>query len=172
MLASKIDKEKVFNFKQQWFNYTNYTPHNGQNNLHFPNKTARFIVAICGRRWGKSVAASKEIEVMLNIPNTRSWVVAPTYQTAEKVFREVWHSIVQNRDPKKMLKQEEHHTKICILKHLMALSLKQSQQIIQIHLWAKVLTSLFLMKLPSKKKSYGKCIFAPLSLIEKGEQYL
>ena len=101
MLASKIDKEKVFNFKQQWFNYTNYTPHTGQNNLHFPNKTSRFIVAISGSRWGKSVAASKEIEVMLNIPNTRSWVVAPTYQTAEKVFREVWHSIVQNRDPKK-----------------------------------------------------------------------
>ncbi len=101
MLASKLDKSQVFNFKRQWFNYTSYVPHNGQDSLHFPNKNARFIVAICGRRWGKSVAASKEIEVMLNIPKTRSWVVAPTYQTAEKVFREVWHSIIQNRDPKK-----------------------------------------------------------------------
>tara|TARA_Y100001963_G_scaffold140135_1_gene206801 strand:- start:4961 stop:6301 length:1341 start_codon:yes stop_codon:yes gene_type:complete len=101
LLASKLDKSQVFNFKRQWFNYTSYVPHNGQDSLHFPNKNARFIVAICGRRWGKSVAASKEIEVMLNIPKTRSWVVAPTYQTAEKVFREVWHSIIQNRDPKK-----------------------------------------------------------------------
>ena len=101
MLASQLDKKQVFNFKQKWFNYTDYVPHNGQNSLHFPEKSARFIVAICGRRWGKSVAASKEIEVMLNIPKTRSWVVAPTYQTAEKVFREVWHSIIQNRDPKK-----------------------------------------------------------------------
>ena len=101
MLVSQINKKQVWQFKEKWFNYTNYVPHNGQNSLHFPSKNARFVVAICGRRWGKSVAASKEIEVMLNMPKTRSWVVAPTYQTAEKVFREVWHGMIQNRDPKK-----------------------------------------------------------------------
>ena len=101
MLVSQINKEKVWQFKEKWFNYTDYVPHNGQSSLHFPSKNARFVVAICGRRWGKSVAASKEIEVMLNMPKTRSWVVAPTYQTAEKVFREVWHGMIQNRDPKK-----------------------------------------------------------------------
>ena len=101
MLAAKIDKETVWQFKEKWFDYTDYNPHRGQESLHFPSKDARFIVAICGRRWGKSVAASKEIEVMLNMPKTRSWVVAPTYQTAEKVFREVWHSIIQNRNPEK-----------------------------------------------------------------------
>ena len=101
MLVSQINKKQVWQFKEKWFNYTNYVPHNGQNSLHFPSKNVRFVVAICGRRWGKSVAASKEIEVMLNMPKTRSWVVAPTYQTTEKVFREVWHGMIQNRDPKK-----------------------------------------------------------------------
>ena len=101
MLAAHLDRETVWQFKEKWFDYTDYNPHRGQKSLHFPNKDARFIVAICGRRWGKSVAASKEIEVMLNMPKTRSWVVAPTYQTAEKVFREVWHSIIQNRNPDK-----------------------------------------------------------------------
>ena len=103
MLAAHLDQTKVWAFKKKWFSFTDYIPHHGQSKLHFPTKDARFIVAICGRRWGKSVSASKEIEIMLNMPKTRSWVVAPTYQTAEKVFREVWHSIIQNNNPKKNL---------------------------------------------------------------------
>ena len=101
MLASEINQSKVWEFKRKWFDFTDYTYHKGQERLHFPKKPARFTVAVCGRRWGKSVSASKEIEVMLNMPKTRSWVVAPTYQTAEKVFREVWHNIIQNPDPSK-----------------------------------------------------------------------
>ena len=101
MLVSKLNNQKVWEFKKKWFQFTDYTPHKGQEKLHFPDKPARFTVAVCGRRWGKSVSASKEIEIMLNMPKTRSWVVAPTYQTAEKVFREVWHSIVQNPNPEK-----------------------------------------------------------------------
>ena len=101
MKINELSKSKVWEFKEKWFNYTNYVPHTGQHKLHFPKKDARFMVAVCGRRWGKSLSASKEIEVVLNMPKTRSWVVAPTYQTAEKVFREVWHGIIQNRDPSK-----------------------------------------------------------------------
>jgi hypothetical protein len=103
LLASQLSQEKVWEFKKKWFSFTDYIPHSGQEKLHFPDKSARFTVAVCGRRWGKSVSASKEIEIMLNMPKTRSWVVAPTYQTAEKVFREVWHSVVQNRNPEKNL---------------------------------------------------------------------
>ena len=103
MLVSQLSQEKVWEFKKKWFDFTDYSPHSGQEKLHFPTKDARFTVAVCGRRWGKSVSASKEIEIMLNMPKTRSWVVAPTYQTAEKVFREVWHSVVQNRSPEKNL---------------------------------------------------------------------
>jgi hypothetical protein len=93
--------DKFLDFKKKWFEFTNYQPHNGQARIHYPTKRARFIVAVCGRRWGKSVCASKEIEATLNCPKTRSWVVAPTYQTAEKVFREVWHTIVANPDQTK-----------------------------------------------------------------------
>jgi hypothetical protein len=93
--------DKFLDFKKKWFEFTNYQPHNGQSRIHYPTKRARFIVAVCGRRWGKSVCASKEIEATLNCPKTRSWVVAPTYQTAEKVFREVWHTIVANPDQTK-----------------------------------------------------------------------
>ena len=103
MLISELNQTKVWEFKKKWFDFTDYIPHSGQDKLHFPEKPARFTVAVCGRRWGKSVSASKEIEIMLNMPKTRSWVVAPTYGTAEKVFREVWHSVIQNRDESKNL---------------------------------------------------------------------
>ena len=62
--------------------------------MHFPTKDARFTVAVCGRRWGKSVSASKEAETILTQKNKRVWVVAPTYGGAEKVFREVWNEVI------------------------------------------------------------------------------
>ena len=98
-MLKDVDNFDLRKFKKKWFEYTGYVPHKGQERLHFPKKDARFLVAVCGRRWGKSVAASKEIEISLNNSKTRSWVVAPTYQTAEKVFREVWHTCIQNPDP-------------------------------------------------------------------------
>ena len=84
-------------FKKKWFKFTDYIPHSGQDRLHFPTKDARFVVAVCGRRWGKSVSAAKEIECVITQPNKRAWVVAPTYQTAEKVFREVWHTCITGK---------------------------------------------------------------------------
>ncbi len=80
--------------KQNWFEFTGYKPHEGQKRLHFPTKDARFTVAVCGRRWGKSVSASKEAETILTQKNKRVWVVAPTYGGAEKVFREVWNEVI------------------------------------------------------------------------------
>ena len=55
--------------KQNWFEFTGYKPHEGQKRLHFPTKDARFTVAVCGRRWGKSVSASKEAETILTQKN-------------------------------------------------------------------------------------------------------
>ena len=51
--------DKFLDFKEKWFKFTGYSPHNGQVKIHHPDKPARFIVAVCGRRWGKSVCASK-----------------------------------------------------------------------------------------------------------------
>tara|TARA_R100001443_G_scaffold115029_1_gene131998 strand:- start:272 stop:1591 length:1320 start_codon:yes stop_codon:yes gene_type:complete len=92
-----MDK-KLKAYKEKWFKFTGYSAHKGQERLHFPEgKDPRFIVAVCGRRWGKSVSASKEIEVCVSQPNKRAWVVAPTYQTAEKVFREVWNEMINKK---------------------------------------------------------------------------
>ena len=90
------DKDLI-SYKRKYFKFTNYFPHAGQKKLHFPEKDARFTVAVCGRRWGKSVAAAKEIEAVITQPNKRAWVVAPSYQLAEKVFREVWHELITNQ---------------------------------------------------------------------------
>ncbi len=85
------------NYKKKWFKFTDYIPHDGQLKLHYPEKDARFMVAVCGRRWGKSWSAAKEIECIVTQPNKRAWVVAPTYQTAEKVFREVWNTCITQK---------------------------------------------------------------------------
>ena len=77
---------KSIEFKNKWFNFVGYKPHPGQMRLHYPNKKARFSVAVCGRRWGKSVSASMEAQVVLAQPNKRVWCVAPTYDGSEKIF--------------------------------------------------------------------------------------
>ena len=85
-------------FKDNWFNFMGYKPHTGQHKLHFPEKDkARFTVAVCGRRWGKSLSASMEASAILAKENTRVWVVAPTYDLSEKIFREIWHHMVVNK---------------------------------------------------------------------------
>ena len=89
--------EKIIKFKQKWFKFTDYVPHAGQERLHYPPGDPRFVVAVCGRRWGKSVSAAKEIELVITQPKKRAWVVAPTYQTAEKVFREVWDLMINKK---------------------------------------------------------------------------
>ena len=90
-------EKSLVEFKKKWFKFTEFEPHKGQERLHFPPDDPRFIVAVCGRRWGKSVGASKEIELVITQPNKRAWVVAPTYQTAEKVFREVWDTMINKQ---------------------------------------------------------------------------
>jgi len=91
-----MDKH-FYDYKREYFEFSKYKPHIGQKRLHYPDRDVRFSVAVCGRRWGKSIAAAKEIEVILTQPKTRSWVVAPSYQLAEKVFREVWHELITNQ---------------------------------------------------------------------------
>ena len=51
MLTSSLNQTNVWEFKKKWFDFTDYVPHTGQTKLHFPEKQARFTVAVCGRRW-------------------------------------------------------------------------------------------------------------------------
>jgi hypothetical protein len=66
-----------------------YTPHKGQIPVH-QSRAPRRIVA-CGVRWGKTLCAAMEGLAAALEPRTRSigWVVAPTYDLCERVFREI-----------------------------------------------------------------------------------
>lgn len=71
-----------------------YFPHQGQRKLHA--STARFKVADCGRRWGKSTAGPHDkVLKMLQKKPVLGWIVAPTYDLGEKEFRVFWDILVE-----------------------------------------------------------------------------
>ena len=171
MLIAELSQAKVWEFKKKWFHFTEYIPHTGQEKLHFTEKNARFIVAVCGRRWGKSVSASKEIEIMLNMPKTHSWVVAPTYGTAEKVFREVWHSIIQNRDETKNLATRRASYKDMYIEPSSGSIFEAKSADNPNSLVGEGLHLQIYDEAAKQKKSYGRCIFAPLFQIGRVKQF-
>lgn len=62
-----------------------YTPHQGQLALH--RATERFRVMACGRRFGKTLAATNELSKhALEHPSSLNWWVAPTYRQTEIAF--------------------------------------------------------------------------------------
>jgi hypothetical protein len=69
-----------------------YKPHAEQ--LLFHRSEARFRVPVCGRRFGKSTMAGRDLGSKLFIPNTWYWIVGPTYDLAEKEFRVVWDDLI------------------------------------------------------------------------------
>ena len=92
--------QKLTAYKNKWFQFTDYTPHPGQLKLHNSSKEFRFIVANCGRRWGKSFSAAREAEVIATQKNKLVWIVAPTYGTSERIFRILWDNmIIKHRLP-------------------------------------------------------------------------
>ena len=66
-----------------------YVPHEGQLEVH--RSTASRRVLACGVRWGKTLCAAMEAIAGTLAPCVHGigWVVAPTYDLADKVFREV-----------------------------------------------------------------------------------
>lgn len=63
-----------------------YTPHEGQWKLH--ESKARFRIANCGRRFGKTLACSAEIiKFALEHPGSVCWWVAPFYRTCAIGYR-------------------------------------------------------------------------------------
>jgi len=78
--------------KFRYFDAIEYEPHTGQKLLH--TSDARFKVACCGRRWGKSSSAGHELSYHLMNPADAGnvyWIVGPTYELGEREF-EVVHS--------------------------------------------------------------------------------
>lgn len=91
--------------KQKFFNLIGYQPHARQ--VEFHKSTARFKVAACGRRAGKTFMTAKDIEPLAMLPDKRIWLVAPTYILGEKEFRVIWNDMIvklkfgQDREVKK-----------------------------------------------------------------------
>lgn len=82
----------IADLREKWFRIIGYEPHKpGQANFHASK--ARFRSIFAGSRFGKSMAGARELEVLLiGAPflfqrPIRLWLVAPTYNLAEKEFR-------------------------------------------------------------------------------------
>lgn len=78
--------------KWNYFDLIGYKPHPRQRLFH--QSEARFKVPICGRRFGKSVMAARELTPNLFLPNRRYWIVGPTYDLGEKEFRIIWNDLI------------------------------------------------------------------------------
>lgn len=72
------------------FEKLDYEPHSDvQWQMH--RSDARFRVGCCGRRWGKSLWAGKELTCRMFIPDSMHWICGPTYKLGEKEFRVLWN---------------------------------------------------------------------------------
>jgi hypothetical protein len=78
--------------KGHLFEVIGYRPHAGQKLYHL--STSRFKVPVCGRRFGKSTMAARDVEPLLFQPNKRVWIVGPTYDLAEREFRVIWNDLI------------------------------------------------------------------------------
>jgi len=79
--------------KDAYFGKVGYTPHSvGQRRFHASK--ARFRIAACGRRYGKSTMAGTDAEPRLFVPKNRIWIVGPTYDLGEKEFRVIWDHLI------------------------------------------------------------------------------
>ncbi|MCB9895877.1 MAG: hypothetical protein H6839_15630 [Planctomycetes bacterium] len=67
------------------FDLLDYHPHMGQ--LAFHDSDARFKVLIAGARFGKSLAAARDVMRDILSGESRGWLVAPTYELTRPEFR-------------------------------------------------------------------------------------
>lgn len=116
LLVSEVPAEAYNIIKHAQFKLFGYMPHEAQQKIH--QSTAQFVVAVCGRRFGKSFFAANEIAALAFNPafkDTRSWVVAPHHSLTEKVFRDVikiatlngflpYFKVFNNSDKKRYIK--------------------------------------------------------------------
>jgi len=78
--------------KAAYFKEIGYEPHEAQWGFH--KSLARFKIAVCGRRFGKTQMTAKDIEPLLLIPGKRVWLVGSTYALGEKEFRVIWQDMM------------------------------------------------------------------------------
>lgn len=84
-MAKIIDKAGLFE-------RIGYAPFQQQINYH--NSPCRFRVPVCGRRFGKSTMAGRDLEPKLLLPKQMFWIAGPTYDLGEKEFRVIWDDLI------------------------------------------------------------------------------
>jgi hypothetical protein len=78
--------------RAKYFEKIGYSPHTQQWRYH--NNTARFRVAACGRRFGKTTMVARDMEMRLFKPDTLHWIVGREYDEGEKEFRYIWNDLI------------------------------------------------------------------------------
>lgn len=81
--------------RDSWFRSVDYRPYAQQAAFHASQK--RFRIYMAGKRTGKSMSASKDVENLIMTPGTVGWFVGVTYERAEKEFLYTWDDIVRGR---------------------------------------------------------------------------
>ena len=71
-------------------------PHPGQQEI--LKSPARFKVLACGRRWGKSELGLIEILRAAHLEHKRCWWVAPSYQMADQIWRDLVNAVKHLKD--------------------------------------------------------------------------
>ncbi len=99
--------------KDALFAQLGYEPHEGQLAVH--RSRAKRRVLACGSRWGKSLCAAMEAVAAAMEPRKRSmgWVVAPTLDLSDKVFREIV-MVVAERLKHRLVDLKQHEKKIVL----------------------------------------------------------
>lgn len=88
MLKQPLVKREIL------FEQIGYAPHSfAQASIH--SSLARFRIPTCGRRWGKSLSAGHEMSAYMFTPESRYWIVGPSYRLAEKEFRVVYDDLIR-----------------------------------------------------------------------------
>jgi hypothetical protein len=112
MRRTQPESRRTFD-KAAFFEDMEYEPHPGQIPVHA--STARRRVVACGVRWGKTMCAAMEGLAAAMVPAERSmgWVVAPTYDLADKVFREI-ELLVARHLLRRVIAIKEHEGRILL----------------------------------------------------------
>ena len=99
--------------KARLFRALGYTPHPGQVLVHRSQASRRVLA--CGARFGKTMCAAYEAIAAMLQPRERSigWVVAPSYDLAERVFR-LLVQIVETRLKHRVLEISTREMRIVI----------------------------------------------------------
>ncbi|MCY4537737.1 MAG: terminase family protein, partial [Chloroflexi bacterium] len=71
-------------------------PHPGQQEI--LKSPARFKVLACGRRWGKSELGLIDILRAAHLEHKRCWWVAPSYQMADQIWRDLVNAVKHLKD--------------------------------------------------------------------------